>query len=319
MSENLLPVGFYDLLFDEAKQNHQNINKALDLFFSFGYQLIKPPLVQFSASLEGGKFLTTDVISGKTLEFRNDITPQIARLLATRLQDEKLPLKLCYAGDVLCTKSENLYADRQQTQVGIEIIGCDEKKSDYEVVEILLSALAQMNVGKAKKDFFIEFTLSGFLPIFIEELGKKISVNNRQELAEAIVRKELSAIRKLTGKYYEIIKKAVLSNSNAVSTAKEISTALKSEKITDELEDQIAEISYISRFLQKNFPQVRLGFDLFGSQENSYHRGPSFDIFHKDFSYPIARGGRYKAVVRGKEISAVGGTIYMNNLRKISS
>ena len=135
MQKQLLPVGFYDLLFDEAEKNHENINTALGGFLKAGYRLVKTPLVEFEDNFSSeqmkNSFRATDVISGKNLIFRNDITLQISRLLATRLKEEKLPLKLCYVGDVLCAKSENLYADRQQTQVGVELIGCDKEKSNF--------------------------------------------------------------------------------------------------------------------------------------------------------------------------------------------
>lgn len=49
-SKKLLPVGFYDLIFEEAYQNHNNINLALDNFFNSGFKLIKTPLVEFEES-----------------------------------------------------------------------------------------------------------------------------------------------------------------------------------------------------------------------------------------------------------------------------
>ncbi len=51
--------------------------------------------------------------------------------------------------------------------------------------------------------------------------------------------------------------------------------------------------------------------------EFSYHDGFAFNVFCGDFSYPIARGGRYKISGNGKEVDAIGATIYMNRLRKI--
>ena len=92
-----------------------------------------------------------------------------------------MPLRICYAGDVLYAKSEELYADRQQTQVGFEIIGCDKKSSNLEVVKLLLSALAQIEAT----DLLIEFSLPGFLEEFLE----KNHIENSSELREAIMKK----------------------------------------------------------------------------------------------------------------------------------
>jgi ATP phosphoribosyltransferase regulatory subunit len=303
--KQLLPVGFYDLLFDEAQKSHENINLALDAFIKAGYRLIKTPLVEFEDNFSNNEtqnsFRATDVISGKNLIFRNDITLQISRLLSTRLSQEKLPLKLCYVGDVLCAKSEELYADRQQTQVGVEIIGCDEEKSDLEVIKLLLSALKKVS----KKNLLIEFSLPDFLEIFLNEIG----VKNKDELRQAVIKKNISLIKKLAGKNGEIISKIALSNDDLKNLIKEIPAKIKSEKLNKELK----KAQKISQFLAKEFSEIEVRFDLFGDHKSSYHHGISFDVFCGDFSYPVARGGRYQI----NNMNAVGATIYMNRLRKI--
>ena len=305
MQKQLLPVGFYDLLFDEAEKNHENINNALATFLEAEYRLVKTPLVEFEDNFSSeeakNSFRATDVISGKNLIFRNDITLQISRLLATRLSEEKLPLKLCYVGDVLCAKSDNLYADRQQTQVGVEIIGCDEEKSNLEIIETLLAALKKLSM----KNLLIEFSLPNFLGIFLDE----IFAEKKAELREAVMKKNLSAIRNFAGKNAEIVSKIATSNDSLENLIQEISAQIKSEKIAEELK----KAQKISDFLQKNFSEISVRFDLFGDHESSYHSGIAFDVFSGDFSYPIARGGRYKI----ENSNAVGATIYMNRLRKL--
>lgn len=304
-SAHLLPVGFYDLLFDEAEKTHRKINLALDSFLEAGYRLIKTPLVEFADNFShqeiATSFLTADPISGKNLVLRNDITLQISRLLNTRLQNQKLPLKLCYVGDVLLTKSNELYADRQSTQVGVEIIGCDQEKSNFEIVEIILKILPKISV----KNLLIEFSLPNFAELFMAEL----KVKNQAELLLAIRKKDLSAIKKLSKEYGDLISEIALSNDNLKSLTATISAKIKSTKIIAELK----RAEKISAFVKKQFPQVQLCFDLFGDDRTSYHRDIAFDIFCGDFSYPIACGGRYKI----NAIDAVGATIYVNRLRKV--
>ncbi|MDX2083542.1 MAG: ATP phosphoribosyltransferase regulatory subunit [Rickettsiales bacterium] len=303
--KQLLPVGFYDLLFEEAEKNHENINSALAMFLKASYRLIKTPLVEFEDNFHSAEiansFRSVDVISGKDLIFRNDITPQISRLLASRLKNEKLPLKLCYVGDVLCKKNNDLYADRQQTQVGAEIIGCDLEESNYEIIEILLSVLKKLT----DKNLLIEFSLPNFLEVFLNEIGEK----NNAELIAAIKQKNISLIKKFANKNAEIITKIALSNQNLKNLALEIFGKINSQKITFE----INRAQKIAEFLQKNFPQIKVCFDLFGDDKTSYHRDIAFDVFADNFSYAIARGGRYKI----NDLDAIGATIYMNFLRKI--
>lgn len=304
-SVNLLPVGFYDLLFDEAEKTHRKINLALDTFLEAGYRLIKTPLVEFADNFLHQEivdsFLVTDPISGKNLVLRNDITLQISRLLGTRLQNQKLPLKLCYVGDVLLTKSNELYADRQSTQVGVEIIGGDQEKSNFEIIKTILKILPKISV----KNLVIEFSLPNFAELFVAEL----KVKNKEDLLAAIHRKELFAIEKFSKEYGCLISEIALSNDNLKAISAKISAKIKSTKVSEELK----RAEKISTFVKKQFPQVQLCFDLFGDNRNSYHRDIAFDIFCGDFSYPIARGGRYKI----NSIDAVGATIYINRLRKV--
>lgn len=310
--QSLLPIGFYDLLFDEAEKNHKNINSVIDLFLKSRYRLFKAPLVEFEDNFlkqeSQNYFRTVDVFSGKNLVFRNDITPQISRILNSRLQQEKLPLKLCYVGDVLCAKNDELYKDRQQTQVGVEIIGCDEEKSNFEIIKILLEAIVKLNKENQQQKLLIEFSLPNFLEIFLDENKFK----NKAGLKEAIIEKNISAVRRLSKKNSDLINKIMLLNHDLKSLAKEILILTKSEKIAAE----INRAKKILEFLAKNFPEIKVCFDLFGEHKDSYHKDIAFDVFCGDLSYPIARGGRYKINVDGKEVNSVGATIYMNLLRK---
>lgn len=306
---SLQPVGFYDLIFDEAEKNHKNINSAIDGFLKAGYRLIKTPLAEFEDSFtpeSDNYFQAVDVISGKNLVFRNDITPQISRLLSSRLREENLPLKICYSGDVLCAKSDELYKDRQQTQVGLEIIGCNAEKSNFEIIENLLTTLKKLLDKNQKKDLVIEFSLPNFLEIFFSEL----KIENKEELRAAIIQKNISQVRDLSGKDSDIINKIMLTNNDLKGLVKEISVKIKSQKVIDEMK----KAQKISNFLANNFPEVRVCFDLFGDRNSTYHNEIIFDVFCGDFSYPIARGGRYKT----SNIDAIGATIYINRLRKIA-
>ncbi len=63
-----------------------------------------------------------------------DITPQIARIAATRLRKAPRPLRLSYAGDVLRVKGTQLRPERQFGQVGVELIGAERAAADAEAV-----------------------------------------------------------------------------------------------------------------------------------------------------------------------------------------
>ncbi len=301
MQKNILPIGFYDLIFDEARKNHEKINMVLDYFMKSGFGLVKTPLIEFAQNVKSEEnFSFLDVISGKSLELRSDITLQIERLVATKFKDAKLPLKLCYVGDVLLTKSDELYADRQSTQLGLEVIGCDEK-SQFDVIAMVLKIMPEI----LDKKFVIEFSL----PNFAAELFSELKIKQSADLISAVKNKNSSMIELFASSYGELISEIVLKNNDLNNLAQKIVDVTNSSKIRASLEKAIK----INEFVQKNFPKAEIYFDIFGDDKNSYHEDIAFDVFCEGFSYPIVRGGQYKM----NEINSFGATIYMNYLRKI--
>lgn len=308
----LLPVGFYDLLGDEARINQETIDALLKEFYAAKYQLIKTPLIEFEDSfavsneVDNQSFKMMDSISGKTLVLRSDITPQIARLMATKLQDAKTPVRLCYVGDVVKLEYDNLYADRQLTQVGIELIGEDKNldncKANIEVIELILKALKKTKLS----GLLINFCYPQFLDIILDNL----KVKNEEDLFEAIVSKNLSKIKTLGGKYSDDFILLALANKDF----KKINLAAKNLGVKKEIISQLEKWQKTILDIQKKHPEIEFSVDIFGDEEFSYHNQIGFSIFAGGFSYPIARGGRY---LINEEIPAVGGAIYMNNLRKI--
>jgi ATP phosphoribosyltransferase regulatory subunit len=96
----LLPEGISDVLPTEARRIEDLRRRLLDLFRVYGYELVSPPLVEYLDALLVGSgkdlaqqmFQTVDLLSGRTLAVRADMTPQVARIgnkwsdFATRAQ-----------------------------------------------------------------------------------------------------------------------------------------------------------------------------------------------------------------------------------------
>ena len=94
-SKKLLPVGFYDLIFEEAEKSYVSSSLAVNYLIKSGYRLIKPTLIEFDNDYQSDKqsevLVTTDGISGRKIAIRSDITLQVRRIFATRLKKQKLP------------------------------------------------------------------------------------------------------------------------------------------------------------------------------------------------------------------------------------
>ncbi len=206
LNKKLMPIGFYDLIFAEAENNHRQVNNILEYFMGQGYRLIKPSLVEFADQyLQDNKnsksenlLYFTDLFSGENMVFRNDITSQIARILSSSLANYNLPLKLCYSGDVIASKSDELYAHRQQTQLGLEIIHYTQNYSEIEVIEKTLFAVNDILLPPLSNENVIPKILIEFsLPKFLEKLLNEFNVELLPSLIQAIFDKNISNTKNL--------------------------------------------------------------------------------------------------------------------------
>lgn len=307
--KRLLPLGFYDLDTSEAKKNYEYTKLTLESFMASNYELIKTSLVEFEEYYDERKLNNTfkfvDNISGKNLFFRDDITTQISKYISSHNNQLKIPIKLCYYGDVICVNSDEIYRERQQTQVGCEIIGSKDIKSCFEVIKDTLIALDKIKIN----DLNISISLPDFLEIFL----KNIEVEDKDNLRDAIINKRISDIKVLTKEHNELISEIVLENSNFEN----LDAKIRNKFLTPEIITNLDNAKELMIFLQKNFTKIKFNFDLFGDNKFSYHTKIAFDIFAGDFRYPIAKGGCYLIECLDKKIDAVGSTIYVNFLRKI--
>ena len=132
----LLPAGLADLLPPDAAREARAIDVAIERFAAFGYERVKPPLVEFEESLLGGPgaalasqtFRLMDPVSQRMMGVRPDMTVQVARIAVTRLKHEPRPLRLSYGGNVIRVRGNALKPERQFAQVGAELIGVDTRR-----------------------------------------------------------------------------------------------------------------------------------------------------------------------------------------------
>lgn len=144
----LLPDGVEEILPAEAKAIDSLRRRLLDLYSTWGYDMVIPPLLEYTDSLLIGlgrdvdllTFKVTDQLSGRTLGIRADITPQTARMDAHSFNRTGAN-RLCYAGHVVHTRPKNPLATRTPIQAGLELYGEVGPAADIEVVSLLLESL----------------------------------------------------------------------------------------------------------------------------------------------------------------------------------
>src|SRR5450432_3690932 len=147
--EHPLPAGMRDLLPEEAGARRALARGVLDRFALHGYALVTPPVFEFAEVLERGletldsgnvlRFVEPE--SGEVAALRPDMTPQIARVIATRLRERAQPLRIAYEGTVVRRRSGRARKHRQIPQVGVELAGITGPAGDIELLALAVEAM----------------------------------------------------------------------------------------------------------------------------------------------------------------------------------
>ncbi len=144
--------GVNDIFGGEARALRRLQGNVLKLFAEHGYDEVIPPLLERPDVLlaGAGRFLMNNTLvfndpeARGQLAVRSDMTPQIARIAATRLQHEA-QLKLCYSGPVVQARGDHFDGRRQQWQTGVECLGDRSERCDLEILH--LAALSMLTAG----------------------------------------------------------------------------------------------------------------------------------------------------------------------------
>lgn len=185
-----LPSGMRDLLPEETRERRGLAERVLARLDLFGYGQVLLPAFEFAEVLERGlgALAASEVLrfvepeSGEVAAFRPDMTPQIARMIATRLRSRPAPFRLAYEGTVLRRLSGRARKRRQIPQVGVELVGEGATTSDIEVLEVAASVLSAVGLA----DFVIDLGDAGI----VRALLANVAPDRVAPIAEAISRKD---------------------------------------------------------------------------------------------------------------------------------
>ncbi|MBK8817049.1 MAG: ATP phosphoribosyltransferase regulatory subunit [Methylococcaceae bacterium] len=293
----LLPEGIEEILPEEAKYLENLRSRLLQLFNCWGYELVIPPMIDFIDSLLTGSghdldlqtFKLTDQISGKTLGFRADMTPQVARMDAHQLKQVH-PTRLCYVGTVLHTRGDPLEKTRSPMQIGAELYGHAGIESDVEVINLMLETLAYSGVLNVHLDL-------GHVGIF-RGLSKQAGLDRAVEsnLFDVLQRKakhelvELMAELSLNDDVKTMLLRLPELNGGIEVIEKAHNALVNAD--TD-VHQALTEIEKIADKLAHRYPNLPISFDLAELRGYHYHTGAVFAAFVPEIGREIARGGRY--------------------------
>lgn len=312
----LLPAGLHDVLPPEAAHEAATMERLMAEFMLHGYDRVKPPLVEFEDSLLAGSgaamaqqsFRLMDPQSQRTMAVRADITPQIARIAASRLTRAPRPLRLCYAGQVLRVKGSQLRHERQFAQCGVELIGAMEPEADAEVV--LLAARALEVAGVARPT--VDLCVPTMVPLICRGLG--VSETESQDLRAALDRKDAAGVGTVGGRAAALLQTLITASGPAARAM----AALDAVDLPEPAEKDRRRLRQVIGLLRAANPDLTVTVDLVEYRGFEYHSGLSFTLFARGVRGELGAGGRYRTGGgSGSESEpATGFTLYMGTVMR---
>lgn len=287
----LLPDGVEEVLPVAAAKVEQLRRQLLDLYSRWGYQLVIPPLLEYTESLLIGlgadidmlTFKVTDQLSGRTMGIRADITPQVARIDAHSLAADGVS-RFCYAGSVLHTRPTSLMASRSPIMLGAELYGDASLQADIEVISLMLETLRSAGLKQVTLDL-------GHVGIY-RSLLKRANLDQATEKAlfDALQRKSLPDLQRvLAGAVDPILRKQITSLAGLHGDASVLDRAPFGDAA-------MADLRRVSDAISARFPDIDIYYDLSEIRGYHYHTGLVFAAYVPGHGQALANGGRYDDV-----------------------
>ena len=312
------PEGVRDIYNVECMKKLAVQEKLLSILYLFGYQDIQTPTFEyldvFKKEIGGDpirelyKFFDNE---GNILALRPDITPAVARCVATLFEEQDLPVRLCYVGNTFTNHTSYQGRLKESTQLGAELIGDASVEADAEMIAVAIKGLCSLGM----KDFqayigHVDFTSSLLEQTNLNDEGiqkvRHLLANRNYYAVE-----EILIANRVDEKVVDLFKALPELNGEVeiLNKAAEIAPTEKGRKA-------MVRLFKIYSLLTAYGVDKHVRFDLSISGKYGYYSGTVFRIYTQGTGEAIVRGGRYDHMLNifGKDNPSVGFAIIVDSL-----
>jgi len=312
-----LPQGVKDFGPQQAEELRRVEEELLEEFSRWGYKRVVTPLFEYLDTITIGlgeelkskvmKFV--DPSTGDIVALRPDITPQIGRIVATRLKGKKHPLRLCYSGRIVRFEEKGSGKEREIFQAGCELIGAKSPECDAEIISLAIKSLQKLGL----KNLVLDIGHSGILRSIFSRLGDLES-----EFREALKAKQFEIISSILKKstFDKETTKLIIDFCNLENDPK----LLKKVKAKSIFKKEITELEKVLAIVDEYKLNCDLTIDIGDIRGFNYYTGITFEIISPDAASPLLIGGRYDSLVKkyGYDAPATGFAIDMEELLSVT-
>jgi ATP phosphoribosyltransferase regulatory subunit len=296
VQQTQLPKGAKIYLPDEATQKRRVEEELGSVFRKWGYREIVTPAYEYFDVLSQGTdqelqermFKMVDRESGRLLALRADVTPQIARIVATRMREEPKPLRLAYVTNVFRYDEPHVGRYREFYQAGVELVGLPNPEGDAELIAMTVEGLRALGLER----FQLDVGHADFFRGILEDLGLDEAI--AAQLRSVLGKKDISALER------------IVAGMGVPATVGELLLALPvlygRADVLDRAERLVKNPR--SEAALKNLSEVYRLLTLYGLADSvlldlgevsgfDYYSGVHFEAYVSGLGAPLAGGGRY--------------------------
>ncbi|MEH7479810.1 ATP phosphoribosyltransferase regulatory subunit [Neobacillus drentensis] len=310
------PLGMRDTLPELYEKKHRVRTLMEDTIKLWGCQFIETPTLEYyetvgtaSAIQDAQLFRLLDK-EGHTLVLRPDMTAPIARVAASKLLQDDMPLRLAYSANVFRAQQREGGRPAEFEQIGVECLNDETVSCDGEVISLLISSLKKAGLS----EFQVSIGHIGFAQeLFLQILGTD---ERADSLRRFLYEKNYVGYREHVNSLSlsSIDKQRLLQFLDLRGGVEIIGTAL--DLIENEKGKQaILQLKELWDCINDYGVQDQVKFDLTIVSHMSYYSGILFEVYAGNVGFPIGNGGRYSLIEKfGKKASATGFGVHLDRL-----
>ncbi len=319
-NDMITPEGTKDLLFDECIIRQSVEDRVHSIFKSRGYSELITPSIEFYDVFNHNSgyfpqerlFKLTDC-KGRLLVLRPDNTVPIARIVATRLKDTVLPMRLYYNQCVFTMEPSLKGRSAQTVQTGIELIGSSSKMADLEVISTAIEVLSSCSDG--------EFSLEIGDIRFFRELVDKLdaTVEQKETIRDYIEAKNYPALNDMLdsigkNEITHALKRLprLFGGEEVFEKASKLFSDEKIDAVLESLKDLYNKVSAI-------IGSGRLTVDLGMVNRTDYYTGVIIKGYLEGYGEEVLSGGRYDKLIAdfGYDVPATGFAVNVDAVTQV--
>lgn len=290
----LTPEGSRDYLFEECDDRRVIEHTLADLFKENNYRKVITPAIEYfdvfksdNTGIEAEEMYKLSDSKGRTTVLRPDNTMPIARMVATRLNKDDIPVRLYYNQSVFVRSKDLNGRANEIAQSGTELIGDGSIDADLEVISMAVESLKRCDLNSFK----LEIGNAAFFNSILNKMD--ITDTQKADICNFIEGKNYGALGDLLDSLADSVESKVIKSlprlfgdASVIDDAK----ALYDDKDANDALDYLKDVyNALCDAGLKDYIMIDLGL----VNRSNYYTGVIFHGYAEGSGISVLSGGRY--------------------------